>query len=89
MIKVFFLTKAASSDEDLTSDSEGDYQRFSDRRRAGAGGSKPSYVVPDTDEDVDEDTVQSWTMEGEEVEESEVITVDKVIFLQRQLLQNA
>ena len=46
-------------------------------------------MVPDTDEDVDEDTVQSWTMEGEEVEESEVITVDKVIFLQRQILQNA
>ena len=37
--------------------------------------------MPDTDEDVDSDTVQSWTMEGEEgaaEAEADVITVDKV-----------
>lgn len=64
----------------MTSDSDGDYQRFSDRRRAGVSGQKPSYVVPDTDEDVDEDTVQSWTIEGEgaEEEQGDVFTVDKV-----------
>ena len=36
------------------------------------------YVVPDTDEDVDEDTVQSWTMENEE-EVDNSPTVEKVL----------
>jgi len=69
--------KALSSEE--SSEDDRDYQRFSDRRRAN-NSDKPSYVVPDTDEDVDSDTVQSWTMEGDEEEEAEVvITVDKVL----------
>lgn len=70
--------KAQSSEE--SSEDDRDYQRFSDRRR-GNNSDKPSYVVPDTDEDVDSDTVQSWTMEGEDEEgEAEVvITVDKVL----------
>ena len=40
--------------------------------------SKVDYVVPDTDEDVDEDTVQSWTMENEE-EVDNSPTVEKVL----------
>ena len=50
---------------------------MSDRKRPEDAG-RPSYVVPDTDEDVDEDTVQSWTVEGED-EAVDVITVDKEI----------
>lgn len=72
--------KKALSSEEESSEDDRDYQRFSDRRR-GNNSDKPSYVVPDTDEDVDSDTVQSWTMEGEDEEgEAEVvITVDKVL----------
>ena len=44
-------------------------------------------MVPDTDEDVDEDTVQSWTVEGDE-ETSDLVTVDKVLDT-RQGLPNA
>ena len=40
--------------------------------------SKVDYVVPDTDEDVDEDTVQSWTVENEE-EVDNSPTVEKVL----------
>lgn len=36
-------------------------------------------MVPDTDEDVDEETVQSWTFEGEEENAADVITIDKVL----------
>lgn len=65
-----------SSDEESESDND-DYLRMSDRKRPEDAG-RPSYVVPDTDEDVDEDTVQSWTVEGED-EAVDVITVDKVL----------
>ena len=41
---------------------------------------KPNYVVPDTDEDVDEDTVQSWTFETEEVQDNSP-TIEKVLDL--------
>ena len=50
---------------------------MSDRKRPHDAG-RPSYVVPDTDEDVDEDTVQSWTIEGEDEAAEAVDTVDKV-----------
>jgi len=44
--------------------------------------SKPNYVVPDTDEDVDEDTVQSWTFETEEaVQQEDAHTIEKVLDL--------
>ena len=42
--------------------------------------SKPNYVVPDTDEDDDEDTVQSWTYEAEEAQDDSP-TVEKVLDL--------
>ena len=64
-----------SSDEE--SESDNDYPRQS-YRSLGAEKDKPSYVVPDTDEDVDEDTVQSWTFENEE-DAVDVPTVDKVM----------
>ena len=40
--------------------------------------SKPNYVVPDTDEDIDEDTVQSWTFETEEAQDDSP-TIEKVL----------
>ena len=40
--------------------------------------SKPNYVVPDTDEDIDEDTVQSWTFETEEAQD-DTPTIEKVL----------
>jgi len=46
--------------------------------KSGAKDVRPSYVVPDTDEDVDEDTVQSWTVETEEAPE-DTVTIEKVI----------
>ena len=49
--------RAASSDEQSESDYE--YLRQSDRKRGRGEAGQPSYVVPDTDEDVDEETVQS------------------------------
>lgn len=64
-----------------SSDESDDYQYERTARTRGvkaAKGSKPSYVVPDTDEDVDEDTVQSWTIETEETPDDSV-TVEKVI----------
>jgi len=49
--------------------------------------SKVDYAVPDTDEDVDEDTVQSWTVENEE-EVDNSPTVEKVLDM-RQGLEGA
>jgi len=68
--------KADSSDESEYYD----YERPARTRGVKAGGSKdskPNYAVPDTDEDVDEDTVQSWTFENEEAEDDSP-TVEKV-----------
>jgi len=68
--------KRLSSEEE--SESDYDYLRQSDRRKPNT--TKPSYVVPDTDEDIDEDTVQSWTIEGEEEAANvDVVAVDKVL----------
>ena len=70
--------KTADWDDESESDYMDDYQRHSSRK-LGSSREKPSYVVPDTDEDVDEDTVQSWTVEGEDEAAEDVPTVDKVL----------
>merc|ERR1711970_1371786 len=64
-----------------SSEESDDYQYERTARTRGvksAKANKPSYVVPDTDEDVDEETVQSWTFENEESPDDSV-TVEKVI----------
>merc|ERR1719435_190977 len=64
-----------------SSEESDDYQYERTARTRGvksAKANKPSYVVPDTDEDVDEETVQSWTFENEETPDDSV-TVEKVI----------
>ena len=69
--------KRSLSDDD---DSDDNNWRTSRSTRGGGGETKGKvdYVVPDTDEDVDEDTVQSWTHEGEE-EVDNSPTVEKVL----------
>ena len=74
--------KAESDDE-----SEEEKRWATSRATRGAGGTdsktkKPDYVVPDTDEDVDEDTVQSWTVE-EEGEQDTAPTVERVLDLRQ------
>ena len=63
----------------LSEESEdGGWRTSRNTRGAGAEArGKVDYVVPDTDEDVDEDTVQSWTFEEEEPDNSP--TVEKVL----------
>ena len=41
----------------------------------------PNYVVPDTDEDVDEETVESWTYEAEDAVQENLPTIEKVLDL--------
>ena len=56
--------------------------RRPNRTRGNKGGGedakKPSYVIPDTDEDVSEDDVQEWVIEGEE-EADHTETVEKIM----------
>ena len=74
--------KAESDDE-----SEEEKRWATSRATRGAEGTdskteKPDYVVPDTDEDVDEDTVQSLTVE-EGGEHDTVPTVERVLVLRQ------
>ena len=71
-----------------SSDDEGDYAPDRAARSRGSkpgdvGGAKPNpnYVVPDTDEDVDEETVESWTYEAEEAVQEDVPTIERVLDL--------
>ena len=71
-----------------SSDDEGDYAPDRAARSRGSkpgdvGGAKPNpnYVVPDTDEDVDEETVESWTYEAEEAVQEDVPTIERLLDL--------
>ena len=72
---------AAKKKRSLSDDDDSD-----DANRSTRGGGetkgKVDYVVPDTDEDVDEDTVQSWTNDGEEEVENSP-TVEKMLDIRK------
>jgi len=80
--------KGQLSDDEDDSDNGNSWRTSRSTRGGGKETkSKVDYVVPDTDEDVDEDTVQSWTIENEE-EVDNSPTVEKVLDL-RQGLEGA
>jgi len=77
------LSKKSSSSKKRRDDSESEDDHYGTSRNTrggrGTGTKNTNYVVPDTDEDVDDDTVQSWTIEEEGVEAVDTVTVEKVI----------
>lgn len=76
------VKKKKAANSDYSDESEYDARRPKRTRGGEATASdskkKPSYVIPDTDEDVSEDDVQEWTIEGEE-EVDLTETVEKVM----------